>query len=70
MVSSSSSRNAPPVGFHASRSTGVTCAAAWPCSVAFAVLAAAQTAAAMALRITLRPSLSEHDFYFWWVVDE
>lgn len=40
-----------------------------PCSVAFTVLAAAQTAAAMALRINFRSTLSEHDFYFWWVVE-
>jgi hypothetical protein len=37
--------------------------------VAFTVLAAAQTAAAMALRINFRSTLSEHDFYFWWVVE-
>jgi hypothetical protein len=35
------------------------------CSVAFAVLAAAQTAAAMVLHISFRSTLSEHDFYFW-----
>jgi hypothetical protein len=35
--------------------------------VAFTVLAAAQTAAAMALRTSFRSTLSEQDFYFWWV---
>jgi hypothetical protein len=38
------------------------------CSVAFVVLATAQTAAAMTMRISIKSSLSEHDFYFWWVV--